>query len=111
MSAAALMLILCLLPILLFYVLLIFGVVISPLIVLLVMIVCCLAMSHMMMGSSEQAGCHGHAAKPEPEHEVVLPNDVQLEDLIRVRSTEHIGGVLALHGDLLGEAGCQTATD
>lgn len=98
------MLALCLLPILVFYLLLMFGVVISPLVVLLVMILCCLAMSHMMMGASEQASCHVHTAEPETESEIALPESVDLEDLIRVRSTENVGGVLAFHGDLVLDA-------
>ena len=87
-SGAALMLALCLLPIFVFYLLLMFGVVVSPLVVLLVMILCCLAMSHMMMGSSEQASCHGHTAEPQPQSEIALPDGVGLDDLIRIK--EHI---------------------
>ena len=87
-----------------FYVLLTFGIVISPLVVLLIMILCCLAMSHMMMGTSEQASCHGCAVEPEADREVVLPDGLQIDDLFRVRSTENVGGVLALHGDLLRDA-------
>ena len=104
LSAAALMFIMCLLPILLFYLLLMFGVVINPFVVLLIMILCCLAMSHMMMGAGEQTACHGHEVEPEPEEQIVLPADLRLDDLIRIRSEERIGGVLALHGDLLGDA-------
>lgn len=109
LSAAALMFIMCLLPILLFYLLLMFGVVINPFVVLLIVTLCCLAMSHMMMGAGEQTACHGHKAEPDPEEQIEVPADLRLDDLITIRSEERIGGVLALHGELLGDADEVTA--
>lgn len=97
------MFIMCLLPVLMFYVLLMFGVVVNPMVVLLIMILCCLAMSHMMMGA-EHTDCHAQDPEPQPETQLVLPADMSLEDVFRIRREERIGGLLTLHGDLLGDA-------
>lgn len=105
-SAAAIMLILCLLPLLVFYILAFSGIHISPFLVMMILILCCMTMMHMMMGSDRQASRHGHSAEliPETEGNVELPANFSIDDLFRVSTTENVGGVLVLRGDLIGPA-------
>lgn len=106
-SAAVVMLILCLLPLLGFYVLAFLGIEVSPFLVMMILILSCMAMMHLMMGSDEQTSCHGHAETNAPNEIVTpaaFPSDVSFDDVFRTTSTENVGEVLVLQGELIGPA-------